>query len=58
MASSLINALCGKGVTRDVNGQECRCLPVSALLLMIKVQTGISRAGRQYNKMDDMDKSF
>ena len=58
MASSLINAICGKRVTKEVNGQEGVCLPVSALLFMIKTIAGVTRAGRRYNKMDDMDNSF
>ena len=53
VASSLINALPGRGVRREGKGQESGILPLLALFLVMKA---ISR--RQYNKMDHVDKKF
>ena len=58
-ASSLINAISGKGIMRAGKGQECGFLPLLALSLTMKVLgKGVTRAGRRYNNMDHMDKNF
>ena len=60
VASSLINTISGKGAMRAEKGPEGGFLPLSALPLMMKAMfvKGIKRAGRGYNHMNQMDKTF
>ena len=60
MASSLINAITGKGVTRAGKRQEGGFLPLLVLPLIIKTISGkgVTRAGRRNNNMDHMDNMF
>ena len=53
VASSVINAITGKGVMRAGKGQEGEILPLLAAPLILK-----AIIGRGYNKMDRMDKYF
>ena len=48
VASSMINALSGKGVMREKKGQEVEFLPLSILPLMTKAMSekGVTRAKR------------
>ena len=59
VASSLLNAVFGKGVKRAGEGQEVGIIPLLVIPLMIRVLgKGVTRAGRIYNNMDDMGKMF
>ena len=59
MASSLINAISGKRVIKARKRQEEGLLALSALpLMMLVLRKGVTRAEKEYNNMDHMDKSF
>ena len=56
VAFSLMNTITGKGLTRAEKGQKGRFLLSLALPLMIKdLWKGVTRPGRGYNIMDDMN---
>ena len=58
MASSLINAISGKRVIKARKRQEEGLLALSALpLMMLVLRKGVTRAEKEYNNMDHMDKS-
>ena len=58
MASTLINAITGKGARRTEKGQG-GFLSLLALILSIKaLRQGVRRAARGYNNLDHMDKNF
>ena len=59
-ASSLINAISGKGVLRARKGQEFGFLPLIVFSLMIKAMSGkgAARVGIGYNNMNNRDKIF
>ena len=59
MASSLINAISGKRVIKARKRQGEGLLALSALpLMMLVLRKGVTRAEKEYNNMDHMDKSF
>ena len=59
VASSLVNAITGKGVMRARKGQESGILPLLTLPLMMKVlEEGVTKAGKGYNNIDHMDENF
>ena len=60
LASSLINAITGKGVIRGEKGKEGGFLQLLAMSLMIKAMSGkgMKRSRRVYNNMDHVDKNF
>ena len=56
VAFSLMNTITGKGLTRAEKGQKGRFLLSLALPLMMKdLWKGVTRPGRGYNIMDDMN---
>ena len=58
MASSLINAVSGKGAMAAAKGHKDGFLPLLELPLIMKVLgKEVMRAGRGYNNMDRMDKN-
>ena len=59
VAFSLINTITGKGLTRAEKGQKGRFLLLLALPLMMKdLWKGVTRPGRGYNIMDNMNNYF
>ena len=59
VASSLINAVSGNGVMRVGKEKEGGFLPLLILPLMMKLlEKGITRAGKRYNNMDQMNEKF
>ena len=59
VASSLVNAITGKGVMRARKGQESGILPLLTLPLMMKVlEEGVTKDGKGYNNIDHMDENF
>ena len=59
IASSLTNIINGKGVIRAGKGQEAGFHLSLALLLMMKVlERWVMRVKREYNNIDQIDKTF
>ena len=60
VATSLINAIYGKGIRRVGKGQDIGFLLLSALHLVIKTMSGKEgiRAGKGYNNMGHVEKIF
>ena len=59
VASSLINAITGKGVMRAGKGQKGGFFPLLTLPLIMKVLgKGVTRTGRGYNIINQKDRNF
>ena len=58
VASSLINAIAGIRVRSARKGQKGGFLPLLVPPLMKVLENGDTRAGKEYNNMDHLDKNF
>ena len=58
VASTLINAITGKGAMRAEKGQGGFLSLLTIILPMKALGQGVRRAARGYNNLDHMDKNF